>query len=91
MTDEDLFKLVKQAHRDAVRIPPGVREIADAIWQASRRSALKEAALCADKHADAFDGDPLPGAVPTVRERNACRGVADAIRALSQKEVGENP
>jgi 8-oxo-dGTP pyrophosphatase MutT (NUDIX family) len=57
--------------------------------RAIRREAMEEAALCADKHADAFDGDPLPGAIPTVRERNACRRVAAAIRALSQKESGE--
>lgn len=73
----------------AKQLEEKIGALESASKDAIRREALEEAACCADKHADSYDGDTLPGALPTVRERNACRRVAAAIRALSQKKVGE--
>jgi hypothetical protein len=42
MTDNELFALIKRVDPRAMRIPPGIRKIADEIERAAREAVLKE-------------------------------------------------
>lgn len=42
MTDEELFALIRSVDQRAQRVPPGIREIAEALIEQGRREAREE-------------------------------------------------
>ena len=85
MSDDELMALIISVDPQAVRIPPGIKAIADRIEDASRRAALEEARQAAEFVASRYSRHtPHPAEHPHVQGvREGTLESLDAIRALA--------